>query len=166
MCSCLSVERAVLRPPSPSPRTAFHIKEAESRKSPCSAWFWCISPKSLWLPRVFSCAAPCFISGRKELIIKFISNTLLFNLTPKKPRHLGVFGRIMTGGAYKKVGYGLSQSHPYGLLLQALSNRCGLLIPHSQPCSLWLLLSPRSTGWHLGSAYHKPPHLSKLPALW
>ena len=54
-------------------------------------------------------------TGRLELINKigksvYKLTTIPFNLTPEQPRHLGVFGRILAGGAYKKVGYGLSQS--------------------------------------------------------
>ena len=45
----------------PAPHTGLSYKR--SRKSPWSAWFWCISPKSSWLPRVLSVSVCGPISG-------------------------------------------------------------------------------------------------------
>ena len=45
----------------PAPHTGLAYKR--SRKSPWSAWFWCISPKSSWLPRVLSVCVCGPISG-------------------------------------------------------------------------------------------------------
>ena len=45
----------------PAPHTGLTYKR--SRKSPWSAWFWCISPKSSWLPRVLSVSVCGPISG-------------------------------------------------------------------------------------------------------
>ena len=45
----------------PAPHTGLAYKR--SRESPWSAWFWCISPKSSWLPRVLSVCVCGPISG-------------------------------------------------------------------------------------------------------
>ena len=45
----------------PAPHTGLAYKR--SRKSPWSAWFWCISPKSSWLRRVLSVCVCGPISG-------------------------------------------------------------------------------------------------------